>query len=49
MHPTYTASRTSIRVRGTAVPGAEDRQGSIPGFNRKLCRPLTFSVLAQTV
>ena len=34
MNPTCTASQTSIRVKGIAVPGAEDRQGKIPGFNQ---------------
>lgn len=34
MHPPFTSSQTSIRLRGTAIPGAEDRQKLIPGFNQ---------------
>ena len=34
MHPVSTASRTSIKLRGKAIPGAADRQGKIPGFNQ---------------
>src|SRR5580700_4776783 len=29
------ASRTSITLRGTPVPGAEDRQRKIPGFDQE--------------
>jgi molybdopterin-synthase adenylyltransferase len=32
MNRTSTVSQTSIRIRGKALPGAEDRQGKIPGF-----------------
>jgi molybdopterin/thiamine biosynthesis adenylyltransferase len=35
MHPAFTASRTSVRLRGVAIPGAEDRQGRIPGFDQE--------------
>ena len=31
-----TVSQTSIRLRGKSIPGAEDRQGKIPGFNQKI-------------
>jgi len=34
MRPTSTDSRTSIELRGTAIPGAEDRQRKIPGFDQ---------------
>ncbi len=34
MHPTFTASRIPIRLRGAAVPGAEDRQRKIGGFDQ---------------
>src|SRR5438552_5645654 len=34
MHPAFTASRTSIRLKGKPVAGAEDRQRKIPGFNQ---------------
>ena len=34
MRPAFTASKTSINLRGTAVPGAEDRQQRIPGFDQ---------------
>jgi molybdopterin-synthase adenylyltransferase len=36
MHPAFTASRTSIRLRGVAIPGAEDRQKKIPGFDQEI-------------
>jgi molybdopterin/thiamine biosynthesis adenylyltransferase len=36
MPPAFIASRTSIELRGTAVPGAEDRQQKIPGFNQQV-------------
>jgi molybdopterin/thiamine biosynthesis adenylyltransferase len=34
MHPAFTGSRTSISLRGTAIPEAEDRQRRIPGFDQ---------------
>jgi molybdopterin-synthase adenylyltransferase len=34
MRPAFTASRTSINLRGTAIPGALDRQQKIPGFDQ---------------
>ena len=34
MHPAFTGSRTSINLRGKAIPGAEDRQRKIPGFDQ---------------
>ena len=34
MRPTFTASKTSINLRGTAIPGALDRQKRIPGFDQ---------------
>src|SRR5882724_6549374 len=34
MPPVFTCSRTSIRLRGKAIPGAEDRQRKIPGFDQ---------------
>ncbi len=34
MRPGFTGSRTSIELRGKAVPGAEDRQKTIPGFDQ---------------
>ena len=36
MHPAFTGSRTSIRLRGKAVPGADDRQKRISGFDQEL-------------
>jgi adenylyltransferase/sulfurtransferase len=33
---TPTASRTSIRLRGKGIPGAEDRQAKIPGFDQEV-------------
>ena len=36
MHPGFTVSPTSIRLRGTTVPGAEDRQKKIPGFDQEI-------------
>ena len=36
MHPAFTASKTSIKLRGKAVPGADDRQKRIPGFNQEI-------------
>src|SRR5260370_29216894 len=35
MHPAFTGSRTSIRLRGKAVPGADDRQKGISGFDQE--------------
>ena len=37
-------SQTSIRLKGTAVPGAEDRQRLIPGFDPS---PLPTCVLSE--
>lgn len=34
MHPASTVSQTSIRLKGKAIPGAEDRQRLIPGFDQ---------------
>jgi molybdopterin/thiamine biosynthesis adenylyltransferase len=34
MHPAFTDSRTSIKLRGKAVPGADDRQKRIDGFDQ---------------
>jgi molybdopterin-synthase adenylyltransferase len=34
MRPAFTDSRTWINLVGTAIPGAEDRQGRIPGFDQ---------------
>lgn len=34
MHPEFTASQTSIRLRGRPIAGAEDRQRQIPGFDQ---------------
>ncbi len=36
MHPAFTASRTLLNLRGVAVPGAEDRQKKIPGFDQQI-------------
>jgi molybdopterin/thiamine biosynthesis adenylyltransferase len=36
MVPPFIASRTSIRLRGKAIPGAEDRQSRIPGFDQEV-------------
>ena len=36
MRPAFTDSRTSIRLRGKAVPGADDRQNRIPGFDQRI-------------
>lgn len=35
MRLTFTGSKTSISLRGKPVPGAEDRQRSIPGFDQE--------------
>ena len=34
MHPAFTDSRFSIKLRGKAIPGALDRQKSIPAFDQ---------------
>jgi molybdopterin/thiamine biosynthesis adenylyltransferase len=34
MHPTFTVSRTPIKLYGTAIPEAEDRQRRIAGFDQ---------------
>jgi molybdopterin/thiamine biosynthesis adenylyltransferase len=36
MRPAFTVSRTSIELRGKAIPGAEDRQRKIPGFDQEV-------------
>jgi len=36
MRPGFTVLRTSISLRGKAIPGAEDRQKLIPGFEQKI-------------
>ena len=36
MRPAFIGSRTSIRLRGKAIPGAEDRQRKILGFNQEI-------------
>src|SRR6266852_2861398 len=36
MRPAFTVSPTSIRLQGTPVPGAEDRQKKIPGFDQEI-------------
>ena len=36
MHPAFTASPKSISLRGTAIPGAEDRQREITGFDQEV-------------
>ena len=36
MPPVSTGSRTSIELRGRPVPGAEDRQRKIPGFDQEI-------------
>src|SRR5229473_923095 len=36
MRPVFTASKTSISLRGNAIPGAEDRQRRIPGFDQEI-------------
>jgi len=36
MPPAFTCSRTSISLRGKAIPGAEDRQQKIPGFDQQV-------------
>jgi molybdopterin/thiamine biosynthesis adenylyltransferase len=34
MHQAFTVSQTSIRLKGKPIPGAEDRQKKIPGFDQ---------------
>ena len=34
MRPVFSASRTSIKITGKAIPGALDRQRRIPGFEQ---------------
>jgi molybdopterin/thiamine biosynthesis adenylyltransferase len=36
MHPGFTVSKTSIKLRGKAISGAQDRQGKIPGFDQEI-------------
>src|ERR1700686_4625357 len=36
MRPGFIGSRTSIELRGKAIPGAEDRQKRIPGFDQEV-------------
>jgi len=36
MRPAFTVLRTSISLRGKAIPGAEDRQKLIPGFEQEI-------------
>src|ERR1035438_4445224 len=36
MHPASTVSQTSLRLRGKAIVGAEDRQQKIPGFDQAI-------------
>src|SRR5579864_6776121 len=36
MRPAFIASPKSIRLRGIAIPGAEDRQRKIPGFDQEI-------------
>jgi molybdopterin/thiamine biosynthesis adenylyltransferase len=36
MHPPFTVSRTPIKLRGIAIPGAEDRQRKIAGFDQNV-------------
>src|SRR5271154_3142306 len=36
MHPVSIASRTSVKLRGKAIPGADDRQRKIPGFDQEI-------------
>lgn len=35
MHPEFTVSRTLVSLRGKAIPGAEDRQKKILGFDQE--------------
>jgi len=36
MPPAFIGSKTSIRLRGRAIPGAEDRQKKVPGFDQEV-------------
>jgi hypothetical protein len=36
MHPAFTGSKTSIKLRGKPFPGADDRQKRIPGFDQEI-------------
>lgn len=36
MHRAFTASQTSIRIKGKPIPGAEDRQRLISGFDQEV-------------
>jgi molybdopterin/thiamine biosynthesis adenylyltransferase len=36
MHPVSTGSKTPIRLHGTPIPGAEDRQRKIAGFDQEV-------------
>jgi len=36
MHPTFTGSRTSVKLHGKAIPGAEERQSKISGFDQHI-------------
>src|SRR5260370_17966787 len=36
MRPVFTISKTSISLRGKAIPGAEDRQRKITGFDQEV-------------
>jgi len=36
MHPASTVLQTSVRLRGRPIPGAEDRQKKIPGFDQSV-------------
>lgn len=36
MHPAFIGSKISIKLRGAAVPGADDRQKRIPGFDQEI-------------
>ncbi len=36
MRQAFTGSKTSISIRGNAIPGAEDRQRKIAGFNQEV-------------
>src|SRR6202165_2121513 len=36
MRPAFTDSPTSIKLVGKAIPGAEDRQKGIPGFDQQV-------------
>jgi molybdopterin-synthase adenylyltransferase len=36
MRPAFTSSQTSVRLKGRPVPGAEDRQRRIPGFDQEV-------------